>query len=106
MRTTAEQQQYYLDRISPATASWGDLTWNIVEPGKLIRTDTQFGSYSLELQPDGKTYRLTFNSGSAEIRICPTKFQATNRAQWEADDHHRRLLAQQQQPSRLKSPKW
>jgi hypothetical protein len=85
--------------------SWGELTWNIVEPDKLIRADAKFGSYSLALQPDGKTYRLTFSSGS-EIRTCPTKFQATNRAQWEADDHHRRLLAQQQQPAPLRPPKW
>ena len=105
MRTTAaERQQFYLNHFT-GDNGFGELTWNIIEPGKLVRTDTQLGSYSLELQPDGKTFRLTFNSGS-EIRICPTKFQATNRAQWEADDHYRRLLAQQQQPARLKPPKW
>jgi hypothetical protein len=102
--TTTEQQQFYLDQ-STGERGFGELTWNIVEPGKLVRADTQVGSYGLELQPDGKTYQLTFNSES-ESRICPTKFQAVNRAQWEADDHHRRLLAQQQQPNRLKPPKW
>jgi hypothetical protein len=85
--------------------SWTDMPWYIVKPGKLVRTDMQLGSYSLELQPDGKTYRLSFDSGSS-IRACPTKFQATNRAQQEAEDHHRRLLAQQQQPARMKPPKW
>ena len=103
MRTTADRQ-FNLNRFT-GDNSWGDLTWNILEPGKLVRADTQLGSYSLELQLDGKTLQLSFNSGS-EIRICPTKFQATNRAQWEADDHHRRLLAQQQQSVRLKPPKW
>ena len=103
-RATADQQQFYLNYFT-GNNGFGELIWNIVELGKLVRADTQLGSYSLELQPDGKILRLTFNSGS-EIRICPTKFQASNRAQWEADDHHRRLLAQQQQPARLQPPKW
>jgi hypothetical protein len=98
------RQQDQLDYFTGAD-SWTDMPWYIVEPGKLVRTDTQLGSYSLELQPDGKVYRLTFDSGSG-VRTCPTKFQATNRAQWEAEDHHRRLLAQQQQPARMKAPKW
>jgi hypothetical protein len=102
MRTTAGQQ-YYLDYFT-GDRSHGELTWKIVEPGKLVRANTQVGSYDLELRADGKTFRLTFSSGS-ETRICPTKFQATNRARWEADDHHRRLLAQQP-PFRLKPPKW
>ena len=64
MRTTLSSSN--LSGCFTGDRGWGDLTWNIVEPGKLIRTDTQLGSYSLELQPDGKTYRLTFNSGSRD----------------------------------------
>lgn len=94
----------YLDYFT-GDRGFGDLTWDLIEPGKLARAKTPLGTYSLELQADGNTYQLSFNSGS-ETRTCRTKFQATNRAQWEADDHHRRLLAQQQQPSRLKPPKW
>lgn len=97
-------QQYYLNYFS-GDRSWGDLTWHVVEPGKLARAKTKLGSYSVALQPNGKTFRLSYSFGS-EIRMCPTKFQATNRAQWEADDHYRRLLAQQQSPARLKPPKW
>ena len=59
--TTTEQQQFYLNQSTGNT--WGELTWKSVEPGKLLRADTQLGSYNLELQPDGKTLRLTFNSG-------------------------------------------
>jgi hypothetical protein len=101
-------QAYQASALNNSTGndSWGELLiWEIVEPGKLSRTNTQLGLYSIELQPDGKTFRLTFNSGS-DIRTCPTKFQAINRVQWEAEDHYRRLLAQQQQPTRMKPPKW
>jgi hypothetical protein len=84
--------------------AFGDLDWSNIEPGKLMRANTQVGAYDIELQPDGKTLRLSFKSES-ESRICPTKFQAINRAQWEADDHHRRLLALRT-PLRIKPPKW
>ena len=66
MRTTTDQQKYYLDHFT-GDRGFGGLTWVIVEPGKLVRADTQLGSYSLEL--DDKTFLLTFNSGS-EIRTC------------------------------------
>ena len=95
MRTTDHQQNAL--NYSTGDNSWGEMTWQIVEPGKLVRAQAE--------QPDGKTFRLTFDAGSG-VSTCPTKFQAINRAQWEAEDQHRRLLAQQQQPARMKPPKW
>jgi hypothetical protein len=85
--------------------SWfRSMTWRLVEPGRLARADTPPGSYFIEVQPNGE-FLLTFDPGSG-ARACPTKFQAINRAQGEADDHHRRLVAQQHQPARMKPPKW
>ncbi len=105
MKTTADQQ-YYLNVFGGGgEKSFGSLPWKLVEPGRLTRAETEVGSYDIELQPDGKTLRLSVSDGLAK-RICPTKFTAINRAQWEADDHHRRLLAQLQQPVRLRPPKW
>jgi hypothetical protein len=102
MRITTGRLQYFLND-SVGDKSWGELIWEIVEPSKLTRAHTQFGSYSIEVQPD--SYRLTFNTGS-DVRSCPTKFQAINRVQWEAGDHHRRMLARQQPGTRMKPPKW
>ena len=103
MRTTADEQ-FYLNYYT-GDKSWTDITFQLIEPNKLVRAQTELGSYSIDLQLDGKTLRLSFDAGSG-VRICPTKFQAINRAQWEANDHQRRLLAQQQQPVRMKPPKW
>jgi hypothetical protein len=103
MYATLAGQQNALNRCT-GDNGWGKSEWAVVEPGKLIRAETQVGLYSIELQPD-LTLQLSFSSGS-ESRICPTKFQAINRVQWEADDHQRRLLAQQQRPVRMKPPKW
>jgi hypothetical protein len=98
------EQQYHLDHWT-GDKSWTDMVFQIVEPGKLIRAQAELGSYSIELQPDGKTMRLTFDAGSG-VRTCPKKFQVINTAQVEAFDHHRRLLAQRQMPARMKPPKW
>jgi hypothetical protein len=85
---------------------WGDnLSWSIVEPDKRARAGTALGSYSIEVQSDNKSYRLRFTSEANE-RVCPTRFTAINRICWEAEDHFRRLRAQQQQPIRLKASRW
>jgi hypothetical protein len=104
MQTNAERAAYYLNYFS-GDQSYGGLRWNMAVPGKRAEANTSLGTYVIEIKPNGILH-LTFNSGT-EIRICPTKFTATNRAQGEASDHHARLLAQQgRNPSRMKPPKW
>jgi hypothetical protein len=49
----------YLDYFS-GDRGFGDLTWDLIEPGKLARAKTPLGTYSLELQADGNTYQLSF----------------------------------------------
>jgi hypothetical protein len=105
-KTDAEWQ------LTNSVGGWDDLDFKVVDAGKRAQADTSLGSYKVELLPDRKRMELTLTSGS-EVRTCPTKFQAINRAEWEAADHHRRLLAQVeaelrpgQQPPRLKAPKW
>lgn len=44
--TPEEQLTYYQEG-----SCWGDLTWHLVEKGKLARAQAQLGTYSLELQP-------------------------------------------------------
>jgi hypothetical protein len=105
MYTTPEALRRNLNE-STGNKSWGELKWQLVEPGKLARTQTELGSYSIEIPPDGKTYQLSFDNGSSGVRVCPTKFQAINVVQGEANDHHKRLLAQRQRPIRMKPPKW
>jgi hypothetical protein len=88
---------YFLNTIS----DWGGLPWLIVEPGKRAQAQTPLGTYVAEVQTDNKSYRLSFNE-----RACPTRFTASNRVAWEAEDHYRRLQAQQHQQPRMKPPKW
>jgi hypothetical protein len=107
--STEQQIKSYLDYYT-GDKSWGDHTWNLVEAGKHVRTDTPHGAYDIKLQ-DGKL-QLTFTpvSGIAvragEVQTCPTKFTAINRAQEEADDHCRRTAAFLSGNPRLKPPKW
>jgi len=87
-------------------ADWSDeLSWSVVEPGKQAQAQTALGTYIIEVRPDNNSYVLRFTSGVNE-RVCPTRFTASNRIVWEAEDHFRRLRAQEQQPSRLKAPVW
>ena len=53
MRTTADEQ-FYLNHYT-GDKSWTDITFQLIEPDKLVRAQTELGSYSIELQPDGKT---------------------------------------------------
>jgi hypothetical protein len=85
---------------------WGELSWSIVEPDKLAQAQTALGTYIVEPRSDNRSYQLRFISAGASARACPTRFTASNRIVREAEDHFRRLLAQQQQPSRLKAPSW
>ena len=78
-----------------------ELSWSIVEPDKLAQAQTALGTYIVEPRPNNKSYQLKFISEAGE-RVCPTRFTASNRIAWEAEDHFRRL----QQPSRLKAPLW
>ena len=80
---------------------WGVLSWSIVEPDKRAQAQTVAGTYVVEPRPNNKSYQLKFISEAGE-RVCPTRFTASNRIAWEAEDHFRRL----QQPSRLKAPLW
>jgi hypothetical protein len=82
-----------------------DMPWSITEPGKQAQARMSLGTYVIDVKPDNKVYVLRFVTGTGE-RICPTRFTASNRVQGEAEDHYRRLLAQQQQPARMKPPKW
>jgi hypothetical protein len=84
---------------------WSKMPWSITEPGKRASAPMPSGTYGIDVQPDNKTFVLKFTTAAGE-RICPTRFTAINRACWEAADHHRRLLAQQRQPTRLQPPKW
>jgi hypothetical protein len=96
----AESLNYY---ASENNSFCDKLVWKIVEPGKLAKANTGFGSYFIRVEPDGKTFQLMFDSGGGPCaRFCPTKFTAINRVQWEAEDHYRRFSA----PGRLKAPKW
>jgi hypothetical protein len=81
------------------------LSWAVIEPGKRAQAQTSLGSYIVEVRSDNKSYSLRFSSGADE-RICPIRFTASNRVVWEAEDHLRRLQAQQHQPVRLKEPRW
>jgi hypothetical protein len=85
--------------------AWGEaLSWS-TETDKLAQAQTALGTYIVEPRPNNKSYQLRFTSVAGE-RVCPTRFTASNRIAWEAEDHFRRLQAQQQQPSRLKAPAW
>jgi hypothetical protein len=85
---------------------WTDkLSWSIVELDKRAQARTALGTYIIEVQSDNKSYRLRFTS-EVDERVCPIRFTASNRVAWEAEDHFRRLQAQQQRPIRLKAPRW
>jgi hypothetical protein len=93
---------FWLNKIN----TWDDqLSWSVVEPDKQAQAQTALGTYVVEVRPDNKSYQLRFTSVAGE-RVCPTRFTASNRVAWEAEDHFRRLQAQQQQPTRLKAPVW
>ena len=96
-----DDANFWLDRI----AEWSEMPWSIVEPGKRAQAQTPLGIYVVDVEPNNKFYVLRFIA-EADEHTCPTRFTATNRVAWEADDHYRRLLAQQQQPARMKPPKW
>ena len=84
-----------------------ELSWSIVEPNKLAQAQTALGTYLVEPRPDNKSFQLRFTSAAGDgERTCPTRFTASNRIAWEAEDHFRRLRAQQQQSPRLKAPLW
>ena len=84
---------------------WGEgLSWS-TETDKLAQAQTALGTYIVEPRPNNKSYQLRFTSVAGE-RVCPTRFTTSNRIAWEAEDHFRRLQAQQQQLSRLKAPAW
>jgi hypothetical protein len=82
-----------------------ELSWSIVEPDR-AQAQTALGTYIVEPRPGNKSYQLRFTSAGASERVCPTRFTASNRIVREAEDHFRRLQAQQQQSSRLKAPSW
>jgi hypothetical protein len=85
---------------------WNDtLTWSTVEIGKRAQAQTPLGTYIVEIRPNNKSYLLRFVSEAGE-RVCPNRFTASNRVAWEAEDHFKRLQAQQQQPVRMNPPKW
>jgi hypothetical protein len=91
---------------SSGDKSWGGLTFDVVEPGKVAQAQTPHGIYRIAAQSDDRTMLLTFHAGAA-VRTCPTKFTAINRAQEEASDHCSRLTAQQGlNKQRMKPPKW
>jgi hypothetical protein len=93
---------FWLNQIT----NWEDsLSWSVVEPSRRAQARTALGIYIIDVQPDNKSYRLRLTSEAGE-RVCPTRFTASNRIAWEAEDHFRRLRAQQQQPARLKPPLW
>ena len=99
---TIMNASYWLDKI----ANWDNaLSWSVAVQGKQAEARTGLGTYIVEVRPDNRSYQLRFSSGTDE-RVCPTRFTASNRIAWEAEDHFRRLRAQQQQPSRLKPPVW
>jgi hypothetical protein len=70
----------------------GELSWSVVKPDKLAQAQTALGTYIVEPRPDNKSYQLRFTS-EASARVCPTRFTASNRIAWEAEDHFRRLRA-------------
>jgi hypothetical protein len=87
-------------------AMWdAELSWSLVEPDKKAQAPTMSGTYIVEIGPNNKSYVLRFVSEAGE-RTCLTRFTAPNRVALEAEDHWRRLLAQQRQSTRLKPPAW
>jgi hypothetical protein len=109
----ANDQRHFTERETVMAESnllnnvneWGkELSWS-TEADKLAQAQTALGTYIVEPRPNNKSYQLRFTS-VADERVCPTRFTASNRIAWEAEDDFRRLQAQQQQPARLKAPAW
>jgi hypothetical protein len=105
--------QSNISRWLDGVGDWSkELAWSITEPGKQVKAQTAFGTYIIAVRADdsstyGGSYELRFASGSgAGDRVCPTRFTAINRVAGEAEDHYRRLQAQQKKPTRMKPPVW